>query len=126
MALIVVIEESPLMRPAVRDLLQLEGHTVLTSGSAQEGLGLLENVFGVDLIIANTGLPEMDAPVLVERVRAKAGYQAVPILMWAFNADRQAAQRVVDAGANDCLVRPITVNGLTGAVRRMLSVPEMA
>ena len=125
MALIVVIEESPVMRPAVRDLLQLEGHTVLTSGGAQEALGLLENIFGVDLVIANTGLPEMDGPVLVEHVRAKAGYQTVPILMWAFNEDRQAAQRVVDAGANDCLVRPITVNGLTNAVRRMLTTPEM-
>ena len=126
MALIVVIEESPLMRPAVRDLLQLEGHTVLTSGNVQEALGLLEGIFGVDLVIANMGMPEMDGASLVERVRATSGYQAVPILMWTFNEDRQAVQRVVDAGANDCLVRPFTVDGLTGAVRRMLHVPEVA
>lgn len=125
MALIVVIEDSPLMRPAVRDLLQLEGHTVLTSGSAPEALELLENIFGVDMIIANTGLPEMEGPALVERVRAKIGYREVPILMWAFGEDRLAAQRVMDAGANDCLVRPITVAGLTGAVRRMLRTPRM-
>ena len=86
---------------------------------------MLENIFGVDLVIANTGLPEMEGPALVEHVRAKAGYQAVPILMWAFNEDRKAAQRVVDAGANDCLVRPITVDSLTGAVRRVLRTPEM-
>ena len=126
MALIVVIEESPLMRPAVRDLLQLEGHTVLTSGNVQGALSLLEGIFGVDLVIANMGMPEMDGAALVERVRSTTGYQAVPILMWAFDEDCQAAQRVVDAGANDCLVRPFTVAGLTGAVRRMLSVSETA
>ncbi len=32
MALIVVIEGSPLMRPALRDLLQLGGHTVIATG----------------------------------------------------------------------------------------------
>ena len=122
MALIVFIEESPLMRPAVRDLLQLDGHTVLTSGSAKEALDLLENIFGVDLVIANSSLPEMDGPVLIEQLRAKAEYQNIPILMWMVDDDQQSSRQLFDAGANDCLVRPITVARLTGTVQRMLNV----
>ena len=126
MALIVFIEESPLMRPAVRDLLQLEGHTVLTAGSAKEALELLENIFGVDLVIANSGLPEMDGPVLVKRLRAETKYQTVPILMWAVDNDQQTGRQVLAAGANDCLGRPITVDRLKGVVWHMLSVAGTA
>jgi CheY-like chemotaxis protein len=70
MALIVVIEESPLMRPALRDLLQLEGHTVITTGHADEALGLLKDVIGVELVVANFAMPEMDGATLVLQLRA--------------------------------------------------------
>ncbi len=122
MALIVIIEGNSLVRPAMRDLLQLEGHTVLTAGSAKEALTLLENVFDVDLVIANSGLPEMSGPALVRHLRAETRYQTVPILLWTVNTDREASRQALDAGANDCLVRPITVERLRGAVRRMLNV----
>ena len=121
MALIVFVEESPLMRPAVRDLLQLDGHTVLTSDSAKEALDLLENIFGVDLVIANSRLSEVSGLGLVEQLRAKTKYHKVPILMWMVDDDQQSSRQLFDAGANDCLVRPITVDRLTATVQRILT-----
>ena len=121
MALIVVIEESPLMRPALRDLLQLEGHTVITTGRVDEALGLLEDVIGVELVVANFAMPEMDGATLVQRLRADAKYQTVPVLMLALNGDQKVSRQALDAGANSCLVPPITVEGLKGAVKHILN-----
>ena len=125
MALIVVIEESPLMRPAVRDLLQLEGHTVLTSGSAQEALGLLENIFGVDLVIANTGLPEMDGPVLVEARTCEDGVSGGADFDVGFQRGPAGCAARGGCWGERLFGAPDYGGRLTGAVRRMLGVPEM-
>lgn len=121
MALIVVIEESPLMRPALRDLLQLEGHTVLTTGRIDEALGLLDDIIGVELVVANFAMPEMDGATLVQQLRANSKYQTVPVLMLALEGDQRASRQALDAGANTCLVPPITVEGLKSAVKHMLN-----
>ncbi|MFN2109981.1 MAG: PleD family two-component system response regulator [Anaerolineae bacterium] len=121
MALIVVIEESPLMRPALRDLLQLEGHTVITTAHADEALGLLDDVIGVELVVANFAMPEMDGATLVQRLRADAKYQSVPVLMLALDGDQKVSRQALDAGANSCLVPPITVEGLKSAVKHILN-----
>lgn len=121
MALIVVIEESPLMRPALRDLLQLEGHTVITTAHADEALGLLDDVIGVELVVANFAMPEMDGATLVQRLRADAKYQTVPVLMLALDGDQKVSRQALDAGANSCLVPPITVEGLKSAVKHILN-----
>jgi two-component system chemotaxis response regulator CheY len=121
MALIVVIEESPLMRPALRDLLQLEGHTVITTGRVDEALGLLDDIIGVELVVANFAMPEMDGTALVQRLRADVKYQTVPVLMLALDGDQKVSRQALDAGANTCLVPPITVEGLKSAVKHILN-----
>jgi DNA-binding response OmpR family regulator len=121
MALIVVIEESPLMRPALRDLLQLDGHTVITTGRVDEALGLLDDIIGVELVVANFALPEMDGAALVQRLRMDARYQTVPVLMLALDGDQKVSRQALEAGANNCLVPPITVEGLKSAVKHMLN-----
>jgi two-component system chemotaxis response regulator CheY len=121
MALIVVIEESPLMRPALRDLLQLEGHTVITTGRVDEAFGLLDDIIGVELVVANFAMPEMDGTALVQRLRADVKYQTVPVLMLALDGDQKVSRQALDAGANTCLVPPITVEGLKSAVKHILN-----
>ena len=121
MALIVVIEESPLMRPALRDLFQLEGHTVITTERVDEALGLLKDIIGVELVVANFAMPEMDGASLVQQLRADAKYQTVPVLMLALDGDQKVSRRAIDAGANNCLVPPITVERLKSAVKHILN-----
>jgi two-component system chemotaxis response regulator CheY len=121
MALIVVIEGSPLMRPALRDLLQLDGHTVITTERVDEALGLLEDIVGVELVVANFAMPEMDGATLVQRLRTDKKYQTVPVLVLALDGDQKVSRQALDAGANSCLVPPITVEGLKSAVKHILN-----
>jgi DNA-binding response OmpR family regulator len=121
MALIVVIEESPLMRPALRDLLQLDGHTVITTGRVDEALGLLDDISGVELVVANFAMPEMDGATLVQQLRADARYCTVPVLMLALDGDQKASRLALEAGATTCLVPPITIKELKNAIKHMLN-----
>ncbi len=121
MALIVVIESSPLLRPALRDLLQLEGHTVLTVSSTSEAFSILKDIADVDLVIANYTLPDMDATALARRLREDAKHCAVPLLVLALEGDQRVGQRAIQAGANNCLIPPITVSGLKNAIKQMLN-----
>ncbi len=121
MALIVLIEDSPLMRPALRDLLQLNGHTVITTGKADEALQLLKDIPGVDLVIADYAMPDMDGAALVQRLRKEEKYRTTPILMLVLKGDPGIGRQAVSVGANECLTPPITVEMLKRAVAQMLN-----
>lgn len=120
MALIMVIDDSQYMRPALRDLLQLEGHTVITTERTDEALYLLNDIVGVDLVIANSLMPEMDGPALTQHLRADVRYHAVPILLLASDNSSKAREEIFDAGADGCLVSPITVDQLKNTVEHLL------
>jgi DNA-binding response OmpR family regulator len=121
MALIIVIDDSPLMRPALRDLLQLDGHTVLTTGRTDEALHVLDDIVGVDLVIADSVMLEMDGLLLARHLRADAKYKNVPLLMLFVGDGQYDNQRMLEAGADDFLVPPITVDHLKRTVKKMLN-----
>jgi two-component system chemotaxis response regulator CheY len=71
--------------------------------------------------VANFAMPEMDGTALVQRLRADVKYQTVPVLMLALDGDQKVSRQALDAGANTCLVPPITVEGLKSAVKHILN-----
>ncbi|HOT90887.1 MAG TPA: response regulator [Anaerolineae bacterium] len=126
MALILLIEDSPLMRPALRDLLQLDGHTVITTEKVDEALKLLRDIPGVDLVIADYTMPDMDGATLIQNLREDQKYRTTPILMLALKGDQRVGRQAVSVGADECLTPPITVAMLRHAVAQMLNGHRVA
>jgi CheY-like chemotaxis protein len=117
---ILVVEDHPIMRPALRDILALEGYHVQTAENGRDALQRLERDV-VDLIITDFIMPKLDGLGLLKAVRADSRLMDIPVLMFTSAANPDIRTQVMEAGADDFLLRPITAQNLLLTVRRLLS-----
>jgi two-component system KDP operon response regulator KdpE len=117
---VLLVEDDRELRTTLRDALSIEGFEVLTAASVSEGNALLAHAAGpagsspVDLVILDLGLPDGDGARLLADVRRR---HATPVLV--ISARQAEGQKVdlLDAGADDYLVKPFGVGELLARMR---------
>ncbi len=113
---ILVIDDEPEIRRAVRAGLTAQGYRVTMAQDGEEGLRLA-GVSPPDLVILDLMMPGLDGVEVCRRLRARSD---VPILV--LSARSQEAQKVaaLDTGADDYLTKPFGMEELTARIRAAL------
>src|SRR5213596_3069207 len=81
---------------------------------------------GLDLIVLDIGLPELDGLEVCRRLRSEG--QSIPVLILTARADEVDTVSGLDAGADDYVTKPFRLAELLARIRRMLvraSPPEV-
>jgi two-component system chemotaxis response regulator CheY len=115
-----LVEDNPIMRSALHDLLQLSGYTVVTASHGREALERLADA-PVDLIVTDYLMPEMNGVAFLESLRGDARYQKSPVIMFTASNDPAVQDAVADAGADAFLMRPVTIEALLTLVQQCLN-----
>ncbi len=116
MAKVVIVEDEQRIRELVARVLADRGHDVETTATAMEGLQAVVRV-SPDLVILDMGLPDLDGTELLKMIRAVS---EVPIIVATARSEDRDVIRTLDAGADDYLIKPFSVDQLEARVRAVL------
>lgn len=123
MVSVLVIEDDVRIRSALAERLAERGYDVETSARAMEGVErALAGMF--DVVVLDLGLPDVDGAAALKMIRAVSD---VPVVVATARDDEAETIRLLDAGADDYVVKPYSADHLEARIRAVLrrgSPPE--
>ncbi|MEU8777020.1 response regulator transcription factor [Streptomyces sp. NPDC048606] len=120
---VLVVEDDPSIRQSLIEVLTEQGYAVR---SAADGFGALREVTQspVDAVVLDLGLPDLDGGDALRMIR---GISSVPVLVATARDDESEIINILNAGADDYLVKPFSggqlLARLSAVLRRTGGVP---
>ncbi len=115
---VLLVEDDRELRQTLRDALTVEGYDVQTSASASDASALLKHSISsgaaFDLLLLDLGLPDGNGSDLLHQVRNQFN---LPVLIISARHDEDHKVHLLDAGADDYLVKPFSISELLARMR---------
>jgi signal transduction histidine kinase/CheY-like chemotaxis protein len=105
---------------ALAGVLEHYGVKVAYAENGREALDRLDEQGDVDLVLMDTAMPEMDGYEATRQIRARGDLEKVPVVAVTERATAGERERCLDAGATDCLSRPVDRESLVSMLRVLL------
>ena len=118
-ATVLVVEDNPDNMALVEEILEDASYAILKAERAEDGIDLL-NKGGVDIVLMDISLPEMDGLEATKIIKADAALCNIPVVglsAHAMESDRQAA---LGAGCDEYETKPIDENALLETIKRLI------
>ncbi len=113
---ILVIEDDPAIQKVLRVSLEAGGYQVVEARTGQDGV-LQAATRSPDVIILDLGLPDMAGEATAREIRQ---WSSVPILVVSARGKEFDKVAVLDAGADDYLTKPFSIQELLARLRALL------
>lgn len=122
---ILVIDDGPTVSSTVEWALASQGYRVRVARDALEAMAMLPD-FRPEMIILNFRMPDAESIRLCEMLRSKPGYETVPLIMVSGLSNDGTIERVVAAGCDDYIARPVNNEKLLLIVKGHLESMRIA
>jgi len=114
MAKILVIDDQRAIRTSLKDILELEGHTIELAENGSEGVSKF-NADSYDMVITDIKMPEMDGMEVLSKIMETKPDTAV--IMISGHGDIDTAVESIKKGAYDFIEKPLDLNRLLITVK---------
>jgi DNA-binding response OmpR family regulator len=115
-ATVFIVEDDQRIRATVARELSDRGHSVRAASTAMEALRDIVD-WAPDVVVLDLGLPDLDGGEVLKMLRAVS---AVPVVIATARDEEADIVRLLDAGADDYLVKPFSVDQLEARLRAVL------
>ncbi len=115
--LILIVEDNEKNRKLVRDVLRFKGYRTLEATTAAEGIALAAAERPA-LILMDIQLPDMDGIAAIGRLRDAPDTASIPVVAVTAQAMAGDRERILGAGFDGYLVKPIAIRELPEQVRQ--------
>jgi DNA-binding response OmpR family regulator len=116
MASVLVVEDDQRIRETIARSLTDSGHAVRTEARGTDALGVVVE-WRPDVVVLDLGLPDLDGTDVLRMVRSVS---TVPVIVATARDDDAEVVRVLDAGADDYVVKPYSAAQLDARIRAVL------
>jgi two-component system cell cycle response regulator DivK len=119
-SLILIIEDNDKNLKLVRDVLQFNGYETAEAMTAEDGLVLARSQHPA-LILLDIQLPGMDGFAALRQLRADPITKSTPVIAVTASAMEQDRQKILEAGFDGYMTKPIHVKQFTEEIRTVLA-----
>jgi diguanylate cyclase (GGDEF)-like protein len=115
---VLIVDDSPTIRAALRSLVEKMGHTVIEAEDGSKGL----TMYGrdrPDLVLIDVVMPVMDGYEAARQMRQSLPDEWIPIIFLSSKEADQDLDRAIEAGGDDYLVKPVSFVVLNAKIRAL-------
>jgi two-component system KDP operon response regulator KdpE len=114
---VLLVEDERELRATLQAALQVEGYRVIASASLADARAVLAHALqqgGLDIVLLDLGLPDGDGASLLAELRRTRG---TPVIVISARPGEAQKVQLLDAGADDYLVKPFSLAELLARMR---------
>lgn len=111
--LILVVEDDPSIRKLITTTLKAHEYRYLSAANGQSAI-LEASSHNPDIVLLDLGLPDMDGVEIIRKIRA---WSNMPIIVISARSEDSDKIEELDAGADDYLTKPFSVEELLARLR---------
>ena len=116
---ILTVDDSASVRQMVGFTLKRAGYEVVEAVDGKDGLVKLSQS-GVNMIITDLNMPNMDGIEMIRNVRAMAQFKFIPIILLTTESQASKKQEGKKAGATGWIIKPFKQDQLLTVVKKVL------
>jgi len=120
---ILVVDDEAQITRVLKTTLSSQGYGIRSASDGEEALQLMKD-WTPDLVVTDLRMPNMDGLELCRRIRTESH---IPIIVLSVKGEETIKVEALDAGADDYITKPFSINELLARVRaalRRASTPQ--
>jgi CheY-like chemotaxis protein len=119
---ILFIEDDPMNRRVVKDMLDVAGATMAEAAWAEEGLARID-AETFDVILVDLRMPGTDGFETIRQIRARGDAKAeLPVIVVTADTAVDLRERCMEVGADDVLFKPVAMDALFDSIGKVLAI----
>lgn len=121
---ILIVDDNVVILKVLRRILESNEYAVISATNGNEAMKAV-HLEKPDLIITDYMMPELDGKQLIQKLKAQLSTRYIPVIMLTSRDEVDSEVEVIDAGADDYLVKPANPKRLIARIKRLLARPVM-
>ncbi|MBA3878793.1 response regulator [Sphingomonas sp. CCH10-B3] len=118
---VLFVEDDPMNRRVVKDMLDVAGANMTGAESAERGLQLIEEQ-DFDIVLMDLRMPGMDGIEAIRYLRARADAKSkLPVIVVTADTAVDLRDYCLREGADEVLFKPVAMDSLFDAIGRLLA-----
>ena len=118
---VLFVEDDPMNRRVVKDMLRVVGADMAEAHDAETGLRMIDES-SYDIVLMDLRMPGMDGITAIRHIRAKPGPNSeLPVIVVTADTAVDLRERCIAAGADDVILKPVAMGALLNAMGRMVA-----
>jgi CheY-like chemotaxis protein len=102
---------------SLTSVLEDHGMVVSFAENGRDGIAKLESTPGIDLVLMDVMMPEMDGYETMRAIRQNAQFGSLPIIALTAKAMKGDREKCIAAGASDYITKPVDTDQLLSLMR---------
>jgi two-component system, NtrC family, response regulator AtoC len=115
MARVLLVDDEPGVLFTLKEVLEDRGHVAVLARSGAEAMGKTD---GVELVITDLNMPEMDGLQLLRALKERD--ESMPVILLTAHGSEKVAVKAIKDGAYDYLTKPFDIDEMSAVVSRAL------